>query len=115
MKTRARAGILVDTAVLASTFEYEEPALQTLLDAPTTELVKDFLASLTVKAQEFSNVKADKVRADVELENIVRSSEAKSKAVKASLTKSQKEVEELRKSVNSLGKDMSEMLNIIIC
>lgn len=103
MRTRGQAGTLVDTALIASSFAIEETKIQTALDAPTAELVRELLAIFTTKAEEFDTAKAEKLRADVELENTVRSHEAKGRAVKSSLTKSQKEVEELRKNVNALG------------
>ncbi|KAF2220726.1 hypothetical protein BDZ85DRAFT_251994 [Elsinoe ampelina] len=109
MRTRGQAGTLVETAVIASSFAIEEEKLQTVLDAPTADLVRDLLATFTVKAQEFDEAKAEKLRADVELENTVRNNEAKSKAVKASLSKSQKEVETLRKTVNTLENTRSEL------
>lgn len=97
------AGTVLDTAVIASSFEFEEPKLQALLDAPTVELVKEFLTSLTLKAQEFDDVKAEKLRADVELENTVRSNETRVKSLKTSVNKGLKDVEELRRSLSAQG------------
>ena len=96
-------GTVVDTAAIASSFAYEEPKLQSLLDAPTAELVKEFLVSLTNKAQEFDDAKADKLRSDVELENTVRSNESKTKAMKSTVNKGLKEIEELRKNLSAQG------------
>jgi nucleoprotein TPR len=67
-----------------------------LIDAPTAELVKNFLLSLTDKGKEHEALKADKLKVDVELENTVRTSESKLKTQKASVTKNAKEVEDLR-------------------
>jgi nucleoprotein TPR len=98
MRTRARAAspAAVDVPYLATAFELPEDEIQTLLDAPTVELVNQFLASVSAKAQEFDEIKAEKLRVDVELENTVRTSETKVKAQKATLTKHAKEIEELR-------------------
>ncbi|KAF2153514.1 hypothetical protein K461DRAFT_141426 [Myriangium duriaei CBS 260.36] len=109
MRTRGQAGTVVDTSTIATSFSLDESKLQVLLDAPTTDLVKDFLVSLTTKAEEYDNVKAEKLRANVELENTIRSHEAKTKAVKSSLTKSQKEAEDLRKNVASLENARAEL------
>ncbi|KAF4556577.1 TPR/MLP1/MLP2-like protein [Elsinoe fawcettii] len=109
MRTRAQAGVVVDVAVISASFGVEEDKLQIALDAPTAELVRELLSTFTVKAQEFDDAKAEKLRADVELENTVRNNEAKSKAVKSSLTKSQKEVESLRKTISSLENGRSEL------
>lgn len=100
------AGTVVDTAVISSSFQFEEPKLQTLLDAPTAELVKEFLTGLTLKAQEFDDAKADKLRADVELENTVRSNETRVKGLKSSVTKGLKEVEELRRTLSTQGESI---------
>lgn len=102
MRTRARAAspAAVDVPYLATAFELPEDEIQTLLDAPTTELVNQFLASVSTKAQEYDEIKAEKLRVDVELENTVRTSETKVKAQKATVTKHAKEIEELRTKLN---------------
>jgi nucleoprotein TPR len=98
MRTRARAAspAAVDVPYLATAFELPEDEIQTLLDAPTVDLVNQFLASVSAKAQEFDEIKAEKLRVDVELENTVRTAETKVKAQKATVTKHAKEIEELR-------------------
>ena len=102
MRTRARAAspAAIDVPYLATAFELPEDEIQTLLDAPTTELVNQFLASVSSKAQEYDDIKAEKLRVDVELENTVRTSETKVKAQKAIATKHAKEIEELRTKLN---------------
>ena len=103
MRTRAQGGAdvaAIDVGYLATSYGLPETDLQTLLDAPTTELVKVFLASVTTKAQEFDALKADKLKGDVELENTVRTSETKVKAQKAAVTRQSKENEELRTKFN---------------
>jgi nucleoprotein TPR len=102
MRTRAKAAspAAVDVPYLATAFELPEDEIQTLLDAPTTELVNQFLASVSSKAQEYDDIKAEKLRLDVELENTVRTSETKAKAQKAIATKHAKEIEELRTKLN---------------
>lgn len=99
MRTRAQGGAdvaVVDVGYLSTSYALPESDVQTLLDAPTAELVKDFLASVTAKAQEHDALKADKLKVDVELENTVRTSEAKVKAQKTAVTRQAKENEELR-------------------
>lgn len=102
MRTRARAAdtAAVDVPYLATTYEYAEDDIQALLDSPTAELVNQFLTSLSTKAHEFEELKAEKLRVDVELENTVRTSETKVKAQKATVTKHAKEIEELRVKLN---------------
>ncbi|KAK3724794.1 Protein mlp1 [Vermiconidia calcicola] len=102
MRTRAQSAepVAFDIPYLSTTYNYQEPDIQTLIDAPTTELVKEFLTSLTAKGQEYDTLKADKLRVDVELENTVRTSETKVKAQKAAVTRNAKEIEALRSKLN---------------
>ena len=108
MRTRAGAGTAVDTAAISSSFAYDEPKLNVLLDAPTVDLVRDFLVSLTVKAQEFDEAKAEKLRTDVELENTVRNHETRVKSLKSSVNKGLKEIEELRKDLSVQGETVNQ-------
>ncbi|KAK3707925.1 Protein mlp1 [Vermiconidia calcicola] len=103
MRTRAQSAepVAFDIPYLSTTYDYQESDIQTLIDAPTTELVKEFLTSLTAKGQQYDTLKADKLRVDVELENTVRTSETKVKAQKAAVTRNAKEIEELRSKLNN--------------
>ncbi|KAK4545903.1 hypothetical protein LTR36_002467 [Oleoguttula mirabilis] len=98
MRTRAQAAdpMALDLPYLSSTYGVPEADIQTLIDAPTADLVREFLASLTTKGQEIEALKTEKIKVDVELENTVRTSETKVKAQKTQITKHAKEVEELR-------------------
>ena len=89
MRTRAKAADSVAPSLdfLSTTFDFPEADLQTLLDSPTAELVKDFLQSLTDKGREYDELKAQKLKLDVELDNTVRTSDAKLKAQKSTLAK----------------------------
>ena len=101
MPTRTRAqGASLDVAQLATTFDHPADEIQSLLDAPTAQLVKDFLESVAAKVQEFDSLNAAKVKSEVELENVVRSSDAKLKAQKSTISKHAKEVEDLRAELN---------------
>ncbi|SMY22852.1 unnamed protein product [Zymoseptoria tritici ST99CH_1A5] len=101
MRTRAQGDAGgVDTAYIANTFELAETDVQTLLDQPTAELVKDFLHSIATKAQEYDALKAEKLKVDVELENTVRTTDSKLKAQKTAVTRHAKEIEELRQKLN---------------
>ncbi|KAF4312817.1 Prefoldin [Botryosphaeria dothidea] len=90
----------IDTAYIAAAYSVPEPTLQTLLDAPTTELVQQLLAKIESRAHEFDEVKAEKLRSDVELENAVRTGDSRARALKASVDKNLKELEEVRKKLN---------------
>ncbi|MBE7181188.1 MAG: hypothetical protein INR71_08265, partial [Terriglobus roseus] len=81
------AGATVDAPYLAATYGVPEPTFQALVESPTVELVRTLLAQLEEKAREFDAVAAEKLRADVQLENAVRAGEAKARALKASQDK----------------------------
>jgi nucleoprotein TPR len=102
MRTRAKAvgdGVF-DTAYLANTFGITEQDVQSLLEAPTIELVRSLFEALTEKGQEFEHLKTEKLKVDVELENTVRTAEAKVKAHKSAAFKNAKEIEEVRNQLN---------------
>ncbi|KAK4988905.1 Protein mlp1 [Elasticomyces elasticus] len=90
----------IDTAYIAVSYGVDEHSIQTLLDAPTTELVKDFLSSLTTKAKEFDETKAEKLRVEVELENTIRSGESRIKGLRATVNKGLQESQELRRKLS---------------
>ncbi|KAK8184280.1 hypothetical protein BC567DRAFT_218003 [Phyllosticta citribraziliensis] len=93
----------IDTAYIAASYSIPEPTLQTLLDAPTVELVQQLLSHIEAKAKEFDELKAEKLRSDVELENAVRTGDNRARALKASVDKGLKDVEELRRKLNEEG------------
>ena len=97
------AAATIDTPYIAASFNVPEPTIQSLLDNPTVELVQVLLEQLESKAREYDAISADKLRSDVGLENAVRTGEARARALKASLDKALKEVEELRTKVNNEG------------
>lgn len=102
---------MADTAIelpyLSSQYAIPESTLSTLTQAPTTELVNQLLQSITKKAHEFDELKSDKLRLEVELENAVRSNESKVKVLKTSVEKGHADVEDLRKKLHESGIYMS--------
>lgn len=95
--------VAVDTAYLSAYTSVPEPTIQTLLDGPTVELVRDFLISVTAKAREHEALKGEKLRLEVELENAVRSGESKARSLKASLDQRLNEAEQLRNKLAEEG------------
>ncbi|KAJ5379827.1 uncharacterized protein N7496_002255 [Penicillium cataractarum] len=95
---------MADTAValpyLSSQYAIPEATLSTLTQAPTAELVNQLLQSITKKAHEFDELRSDKLRLEVELENAVRSTESKVKLLKTSVEKGHADIEELRKKLH---------------
>ncbi|KAH2310042.1 hypothetical protein KXW60_001675 [Aspergillus fumigatus] len=90
----------VELPYLASHYAIAESTLTTLTQAPTVELVNQLLEAITKKAHEYDELKSDKLRLEVELENAVRSSDSKIKVLKSSVEKSHTEVEEARKKLH---------------
>jgi nucleoprotein TPR len=97
----AAAGLDVD--YLSAYLNLPQQTLTSVLDSPTTDLVQAVLEAITAKAREYHELAADKLRADIELENAVRSSETRIEGLRASLEKSQKTVEEVRTKLQEEG------------
>ncbi|KAE8386899.1 hypothetical protein BDV23DRAFT_137008 [Aspergillus alliaceus] len=94
------AAATIELPYLSSHYSIAESTLTTLTQAPTVELVNQLLEAITTKAREYDDLKSDKLRLEVELENAVRSSESKVKVLKSSVEKGHAEVEESRKKLH---------------
>ncbi|EGE08418.1 filament-forming protein [Trichophyton equinum CBS 127.97] len=94
----------VDIPFLASHYAIPEIALTTLSEKPTVELVNQLLESISTKARETEELKSDKLRLEVELENAVRGGEAKVKVLKSSVEKGLEEISNLRNKLQESGK-----------
>lgn len=97
------ASVTIELPYLSSHYSIAESTLTTLTQAPTVELVNQLLEAVTKKAREYDDLKSDKLRLEVELENAVRSSESKVKVLKSSVEKGHAEVEESRKKLHESG------------
>lgn len=94
----------VDTSYIAASYSIPEPTLQSLLADPSPEQIQDLLSKIEEKAREHESLQAEKLRSDVELETCVQNGNRRTKQLKESVDKGQKEVEELRKKLSSEGK-----------
>lgn len=94
----------VDARVISSFSAISENAVNTLLENPTTELVRSLLQSITTKAQEYEQIQTQKLRVEVELETVVRSNESKVKVLKNSVDKALAESTRLRTELSKSGK-----------
>lgn len=97
------ANAAVELPYLSTHYAIPEATLLTLSQAPTVDLVNQLLESITKKAHEFDELKSDKLRLEVELENAVRSNESKIKVLKNTVDKGHSEVEDLRKKLHESG------------
>lgn len=98
------AAAVLDVDYLSAYLSLPQQTLNSVLDFPTTDLVRAVLEAITAKAREYQELEADKVRTDIELENAVRSSDSRIEGLRASLEKSQKTVEEVRTKLKEEGK-----------
>lgn len=98
------AAAVMDVDYLSAYLSLPQQTLNSVLDSPTTDLVRSVLEAVTAKAKEHDELSADKLRVDIELENAVRTSETRVEGLRASLEKSQKTVEEVRTKLKEEGK-----------
>ncbi|RFU28838.1 hypothetical protein B7463_g7500, partial [Scytalidium lignicola] len=91
---------ILDTDYLSAYLSLPQQTLTTVLDQPTSELVRSVLEAVTAKAREHDELAADKLHVDIELESAVRSSETRIEGLRSSLEKSQKDLEEDRKKLS---------------
>ena len=98
------AAAAVEIPFLSSHYSIPETTLTSLTEEPTVDLVKQLLECITAKARESEELKSDKLRLEVELENAVRSSESKVKVLKGSVEKGLTEISNLRTSLQESGR-----------
>jgi len=98
------AAAALDSGYLSAYLDVPRATLDNLIDAPTAELVRGLLEAVAVKAREYEELQAEKLRLEVELENAVRSSESRSQVLKATVDKALQDVNELREKLSSEGK-----------
>lgn len=99
----AAAEVAVDFAYLSTHLGVPEETLTTVASQPTPDLVKAVLQAVIAKAHEFDALYTEKLQVDIELENAVRSSEARCQTFKATADKALKDVEEVRKKLQNEG------------
>jgi hypothetical protein len=89
----------MDFGYLAAAYSVPEPRLTELLDAPTADLIKEFLQKAEEKAHAHDKAQADKLRTDVELESALRNNNARAKQLQDSKAQHLKEVEEIKEKL----------------
>lgn len=99
----AMAAAELDLAQLSSYCSLPQQSFHTLLDAPTVELVRNLLQSITAKAHEHHELASEKFKLGVELENAVRGGETKTRVLKNSVEKAAKEAADLREKLKEEG------------
>jgi nucleoprotein TPR len=108
------AAAVIDVQYLSAYLSVPQQTLTTVIDSPTAELVQAVLEAVTAKAREHDELAADKLRVDIELENVVRSSETRIQGLRSQVEKAQKTVEEVRTKLKEEGKANYADLQLII-
>jgi nucleoprotein TPR len=98
------AAAAVEIPFLSTHYAIPEATLNSLVEDPTVDLVRQLLECIAVKARESEELKSDKLRLEVELENAVRSNESKVKVLKGSVEKGLTEISNLRSSLQESGR-----------
>jgi nucleoprotein TPR len=96
----------VDVRAVATFASLPETTISTILEKPTAELVRSLLHNISIKAQEYDQLKSQKFRLEVELETAVRTSESKVKALKGSVERGLAEVTRIRTELQHSGKSL---------
>lgn len=97
------ATMALDSDYLSTYLDVPRSSLDTLIDAPTAELVKGLLEAITLRARQTDELQAEKFRLEVELENAVRSAETKCQGLKATVDKALQDVNQLREKLSFEG------------
>lgn len=108
------AAVAIDVPYLSAFLSIPQATLTTLREAPTIELVNSLLVQIEAKARESEEVKAEKLRLEVELENAVRTGQSKTRALKSSVDKGLKEIEDLRSKLKTEGKQICTISLILL-
>lgn len=97
------AAVELDVARLSAFCSLPPTSIETLLDAPTVELVRTLLSNISDRTREYDELKSEKLKLGVELENAVRGGESKSRVLKSSVDKGLKEAAKLREKLQVAG------------
>lgn len=88
---------------LSSFYSIPSSSINTLLDAPTADLVATLLGTISSKIDEYDVLKSSKLKSDVELENAVRGGEAKNRVLRNAIDKSHRDTEDLKEQLEVEG------------
>ncbi|KIW78973.1 hypothetical protein Z517_08813 [Fonsecaea pedrosoi CBS 271.37] len=86
----------VDVRGISAFSSLPETSLTSLISQPTPELVTALLRAIEAKVKEFEQTKSQKVKLEIELETVVRTSESKAKVLQNSRDKALAESSKLR-------------------
>jgi nucleoprotein TPR len=98
------ATVALDSGYLSAYLDIPRSTVDTIIDAPTAELIRGLLEAVAAKARQTEEIQAAKLHLEVEYENAVRSAETKSQGLKATVEKALQELNELREKLSFEGK-----------
>lgn len=93
----------LDVPRLATFVGVPTDSVNELLSAPAADPLIAILSKFSEKVREYEELQSDKLKLKIELENAVRSGDAKSRAIKNSLDKSLEETSRLRQQLQNEG------------
>ena len=97
----------VDVRAISAFAAIPEASISSLLENPTADDVRSLLNGIEAKVKEFEQGKSQKVRLEVELETVVRTSESKAKVLQTSRDKALTESSKLRVELQTSGRFQS--------
>ena len=103
----------IDLPYLSSYLTFPEEKLSSLLSSPTVELVAGLLQSVARQARAHEQIKSEKLKLDVELENVVRAADAKARVLRSSVEKGLKDAANLRQKLQEEG-TYTEYFNLLV-
>jgi hypothetical protein len=100
---RDKMAAAVDAGYLATHLGVPQETITSVVNSPTADLVRAVLDAVTSKAHEYEELYSGKLQVDIELESVVRSSEARCQAFKATADKALQDVEDVRRKLQDEG------------
>lgn len=93
----------IDLRAISAFSSVPETTISSLLDSPSTDLVKTLLSGIESRVKEYEQSKSQKLKLEVELETVVRTSESKAKVLQNSRDKALAESSKLRVELQTSG------------
>ncbi len=93
----------IDVRAISAFTSLPEASITSLRDNPTAELVASLLRGIEAKVQEYEQTRSQKVKLEVELETVVRTTESKTKVLQNSRDKALAESSKLRVELQTSG------------
>ena len=93
----------LDLRAISAFSSVPEANISSLLDNPTADLVRSLLVGIESKVKEYEQNKTQKVKLEVELETVVRTSESKAKVLQNSRDNALADSSKLRGDLQKSG------------